>query len=160
MAENSSKLLQHMWTTAPRRITKDQGGKAVFGGVCTGFGARYNKDPVAMRIAFVIIGFIFGGGIFAYLLCWLLMPRLGQEHSPAQSIFTPKDQLSPVERKERRTGWWLILGLIIFVPAANELTSLSGALGGFAVFLVIWFVAYLSQPEPPAPQQNHDLLWG
>ena len=156
MASNTS--LRHMWQTRPRRIPKDQGGKAVFGGVCTGFGARYGHDPVAVRIAFVITGLIFGGGIFAYLLCWLLIPRIGETASPGRAIMVPKNTLTPAERKDRRTAWWLILGLIIFVPTAHEAGDSRITLGGFVVFLLLWFVAYASHPEPPQSLDD-DLVW-
>lgn len=147
-----------MWHTRPRRIPKGEGGKAVFGGVCTGFGARYGHDPVEWRIAFVLGGFIFGGGVFAYLLCWLLMPRLGETASPGRAIMVPKNTLTRAERKDRGTAWWLILGLIIFVPTAHEAGDTRITFGGFVMFLFIWFVAYASHPEPPQSLDD-DLVW-
>ena len=159
MAQTSSTSLKHMWETRPRRITKDQGGRAVFGGVCTGFGARYGYDPVAVRIAFVLTGFFFGGGIFAYLLCWLLMPRLGEDISPGRAIFTRKDQRSPIEQKECRTGWLLLLGLIIFIPAAADAGDNRVTFGVFVVLLFIWLFAYASNPTPPEQWRDDDLVW-
>ena len=149
-----------MWETRPRRITKDKGGRAVIAGVCVGAGERYKVDPVAMRIAFVIFSLVFGGGIFAYLLCWFVMPRVGMTITPAKAIVTPKEQLTPHEIEERKPGWWLLLGLIIFLPALNQAADLRGALLSFAVFFFVWFFTYARQPELPAgPNSNDDLVW-
>ena len=149
-----------MWETRPRRITKDEGGRAVIAGVCVGAGERYKVDPVAMRIAFVIFSLVFGGGIFAYLLCWFVMPRVGMTITPAKAIVTPKEQLTPHEIEERKPGWWLLLGLIICLPALNQAADLRGALLSFAVFFFVWFFTYARQPEPPAgPNSNDDLVW-
>jgi phage shock protein PspC (stress-responsive transcriptional regulator) len=45
------------------------------GGVCGGLGEWLELDPVFFRIAFVLLAFVCGLGILAYLVLWLLMPR-------------------------------------------------------------------------------------
>lgn len=160
MAQGSSNSLQHMWDTRPHRIPKDEGGRAVIAGVCVGIGERYKVDPVAVRIAFVILSLVFGGGIFAYLLCWFVMPRVGMNITPANAIVTPKSELTPHEIEERKPGWWLLIGLIVFLPAAGEAGDLRGTLISFAAFFFVWFFTYARQPEPPAgPNSNDDLVW-
>lgn len=160
MAQGSSNSLQHMWDTRPHRIPKDEGGRAVIAGVCAGIGERYKVDPVAVRIAFVILSLVFGGGIFAYLLCWMFMPRVGMNITPAKAIITPKSELTPHEIEERKPGWWLLIGLIVFLPAAGEAGDLRGTLISFAAFFFVWFFTYARQPEPPAgPNSNDDLVW-
>ncbi|WJY96858.1 PspC domain protein [Corynebacterium fournieri] len=159
MTQGSSTSLKHMWDTRPHRIPKDEGGRAVIAGVCTGFGQRYNVDPVAVRIAFVILSLVFGGGIFAYLLCWFFMPRVGMNITPAKAIVTPKEQLTPHEIEERKPGWWLLLGLIIFLPAAGQAADLRGTLLSFAAFFFVWFFTYARTPEPPAGTNGDDLVY-
>ena len=160
MAQGSSNSLKHMWDTRPYRIPKDEGGRAVIAGVCAGIGERYKVDPVAVRIAFVILSLVFGGGIFAYLLCWMFMPRVGMNITPAKAIITPKSELTPHEIEERKPGWWLLIGLIVFLPAAGQAGDLRGTLISFAAFFFVWFFTYARQPEPPAGQgSNDDLVW-
>ena len=53
-----------------RRSTTD----SVIGGVAGGIGRRLGVDPLAIRIAFVILVFAGGLGIFAYLACLLFIP--------------------------------------------------------------------------------------
>ena len=135
-------------------------GAGLFGGVCVGIGERYNMDPVVVRIIFVLFAFLFGGGIFAYLLCWFVMPRVGMNITPAKAIVTPKEQLTPREIEERKPGWWLLIGLIIFLPALGQAADLRGTLISFAAFFFVWFFTYARQPEPPAgPNSNNDLVW-
>lgn len=104
---DSQTTLQKMWNTRPRRIPQDQGGNAMIAGVCEGIGARYRLDPVLVRLIFVALSLVFGGGVFVYLLCWLCMPRYGMKVSPGRAIATPKAQLAPIER----TWIWIPIGV-------------------------------------------------
>lgn len=45
----------------------------MIGGVCRGLGEYFNVDPVLIRVAFVLIQPI---GFMAYILLWLLAPKL------------------------------------------------------------------------------------
>ncbi|MEO7421523.1 MAG: PspC domain-containing protein [Ornithinibacter sp.] len=45
-----------------------------FGGVCSGLAAKWQVDPVLIRAAAVVLAFVGGIGITAYLVLWLLMP--------------------------------------------------------------------------------------
>jgi len=57
----------------PRRLTRSTTDRLI-GGVAGGIGRHLNVDPLAVRIAFVILTFAGGLGIVAYLLCLLLVP--------------------------------------------------------------------------------------
>ena len=142
--------LKRMWETRPPRIPKDQGGKAAIGGVCEGIGARYQIDPTLIRVIFVALALIFGGGLFLYLLCWINMPRFGMTRSPWNAIITPKEQLTEPEKKDRSTGWWLLLGLVVFFPSVSAAGDLNGVLVTFVLFSLGWYLAHQRRPEPPA----------
>jgi phage shock protein C len=43
-------------------------------GVCAGVAHRFGVDPLLVRIAFVIFGFV-GAGEIAYIVLWILMPK-------------------------------------------------------------------------------------
>jgi phage shock protein PspC (stress-responsive transcriptional regulator) len=57
----------------PRRLTRST-TDSVIGGVAGGIGRHLNVDPLAIRIAFVILTFAGGLGIVAYLLCLIFVP--------------------------------------------------------------------------------------
>ena len=46
-------------------------------GVCGGLGEWLQLDPVFFRVAFVLLAFVCGLGVLAYLVLWLLIPRRG-----------------------------------------------------------------------------------
>jgi len=47
----------------------------IIAGVCGGLAEYFNIDPVLVRIAFVIVAFINGVGILAYILLWAIVPK-------------------------------------------------------------------------------------
>lgn len=145
--------LRNMWQTRPTRIPKQQGGNAIFAGVAEGFGARYQIDPLLIRLGFVFFTFFFGGGIFLYLMCWLCMPRIGLQHSPIGALATPKEQLPDAANKERTTAIWLIIALVFTFPFSFASTDEAHALATIASYLLAfggWYALYRRCPEPPA----------
>ena len=46
----------------------------ILGGVCSGLGEYFKIDPVIFRLLFIAFFFMFGGGIFIYLIAWLIIP--------------------------------------------------------------------------------------
>lgn len=48
--------------------------RGMIGGVAYGLGEYFDLDPVLIRILFLILVFVVGGGLIAYLVCWLVMP--------------------------------------------------------------------------------------
>ena len=57
-----------------KRLYRSEDDRIV-AGVCSGVGDYFNVDPVLVRVAWIISIFIWGGGIWIYLLAWLLIPR-------------------------------------------------------------------------------------
>ncbi|MGE0227962.1 MAG: PspC domain-containing protein [Dehalococcoidia bacterium] len=56
-----------------RRLTRDHDDR-MLGGVCSGIAKHFDLDPTLVRIAFVILAFVSGVGIIAYVVMWLLLP--------------------------------------------------------------------------------------
>ena len=67
----------------PRRLTRSSTDRMI-GGVAGGLGRHLNVDPLAIRIAFVILVFAGGVGIIAYLLCLLFVPSDDPSAPPVQ----------------------------------------------------------------------------
>ncbi|AGF71614.1 hypothetical protein A605_03000 [Corynebacterium halotolerans YIM 70093 = DSM 44683] len=134
-----------MWDTRPPRIPSDQGGNARIAGVCEGIGVRYQIDPTVVRVIFVVSAFTLGGGVAAYLLAWMMMPRYGMTTSPAEAVGRRKEPLDPTERRERGTGWWLLFFFLVFF-----VTSTGFALPAIALLLGGWWLLHAKEPAPPA----------
>src|SRR5690348_4072735 len=47
----------------------------ILGGVCSGLAEGLHLDPLWLRIAFLVLVFLQGVGIFIYVVLWLVMPE-------------------------------------------------------------------------------------
>lgn len=56
-----------------RRFYRDADNR-VLGGVCSGFAAYFNIDPLWLRLAFVVSLLVFGTGILLYIILWVIVP--------------------------------------------------------------------------------------
>lgn len=56
-----------------RRLTRDRENR-MLGGVCAGIAKHFDVDPTLVRVVFVVLAFISGAGIIAYVVLWLLLP--------------------------------------------------------------------------------------
>ncbi len=64
-----------------------RGSDRILGGVCSGLGGGFRIDPLWIRIAFVLLAFVQGIGIFLYLILWLVMPERLEGQSASRSGF-------------------------------------------------------------------------
>lgn len=44
-------------------------------GVCGGIAEFFGIDPTIIRVLWILCSLLFGSGILAYLICWLVIPR-------------------------------------------------------------------------------------
>jgi phage shock protein PspC (stress-responsive transcriptional regulator) len=109
----------------------------VIGGVCGGLGRYFDVDPIIFRIGAVVLAFIGGAGLLAYLAALLLIPS---EDSPAAAG-------APAGRNR----WLVIAGVVVLVLVSWPFLLgggllLAGILLPLAVLvaagvLVWWFVS-------------------
>ena len=45
------------------------------GGVCGGLANYFNVDPTLIRLAWVLFIFMYGTGLLAYLIAWIVIPE-------------------------------------------------------------------------------------
>lgn len=64
-----------------------RGSDRIVGGVCSGLAAGFNIDPIWVRIAFVLLAFLQGIGLFIYIVLWLVMPEKVEGEAAAHSGF-------------------------------------------------------------------------
>ncbi|GAA2007111.1 PspC domain-containing protein [Nakamurella flavida] len=57
-----------------RRLTLSSSDRKI-AGVCGGLAAYFHVDPTLVRIIAVVLAFVAGGGILAYLLAWIIIPK-------------------------------------------------------------------------------------
>jgi phage shock protein PspC (stress-responsive transcriptional regulator) len=120
----------------PRRLLRSRDDR-VIGGVCGGLGRYFNVDPTIFRIGAVVLAFVGGAGLLAYLAALLLIPSEG---SPAAADAPPG-----------RNRWLVIAGVIVLLLVTWPFLLgggllLAGILVPFALLvaagvLVWWFVS-------------------
>ena len=58
-----------------KRLTRDAKNQKI--GVCAGLAKYFNVDPTLVRVLWIISVFALGTGVFAYAVCWFVMPEEG-----------------------------------------------------------------------------------
>lgn len=131
-----------------------RGGDRIVGGVCSGIAAGFHVDPLWVRLAFVILAFFQGIGLFLYIVLWLVMPEKEEGQAPARSGFDSMtddvrrigDELraqfrggpgaagDPAARPVGRGTQTLVLGIILVV--------LGGLLLAVNTRLISWTVVW------------------
>jgi phage shock protein PspC (stress-responsive transcriptional regulator) len=84
----------------PRRLLRSRSDRMI-GGVCGGLGRYFNVDPIIFRIGAVVLAFVGGAGLLAYLAALLLIPS---EDSPAAAGAPPG-----------RNRWLVIAGVVVLL---------------------------------------------
>jgi len=54
-------------------------------GVCGGIGNYFDIDATVIRVIFVLTSFIFGGGLWIYLILWIIMPLNPEDFQMVES---------------------------------------------------------------------------
>jgi phage shock protein PspC (stress-responsive transcriptional regulator) len=70
---------------APLRLTRSTQERWLTG-VCGGIAAYTGIDVTIVRVAFAIVALCGGGGVAAYLLAWLIIPRDDADESRADRL--------------------------------------------------------------------------
>ena len=72
--DTQDKSKKNYSSRANKRLYRDPENR-VLGGVSSGIGYYWNIDPLVIRIIFVITALWGGGGIFVYLMIWIVIPE-------------------------------------------------------------------------------------
>jgi signal transduction histidine kinase len=122
----------HVGTAAPRagrsaRLYRTSNGRVV-AGVCTGLSQHIGLDVWTIRSIFVLLAFMNGSGVLAYVALWALVPQAGE---------FDEEQAAPEPESSWRLGPLLAfgaaaLGLLLLAARAGL-----GAAGGFTIPLVL-----------------------
>ncbi len=67
---------------APARPLLRSRKHKVIAGVCGGFAEHFSLDVALVRVIWLLIALFGGGGVIAYIICWIVIP-LEAEHSAA-----------------------------------------------------------------------------
>jgi phage shock protein PspC (stress-responsive transcriptional regulator) len=57
-----------------KRLTRSRRDRKI-AGICGGLAEYFGIDPVIPRLIWVILALGAGIGVFAYLICWIVIPK-------------------------------------------------------------------------------------
>jgi phage shock protein PspC (stress-responsive transcriptional regulator) len=79
-------------------------------GVCGGLGEHLDVDPTIIRIAAVVLFFLHGAGLLAYIIAWIVMPK-----EPLQAVIDKSSQNVQASPQTKSASSWLkyLPGLIL-----------------------------------------------
>jgi len=83
----------------------------VIAGVGGGLGEYFDIDPVLIRIGFVVLVFLHGFGLLAYIAAWIAMPRVPADHVVIEPVSKPE----PSPTRKYLPGITLVLIGLVFL---------------------------------------------
>lgn len=72
-------------------------------GVCGGLAEYLNVDPTVIRLVFLLLLFAGGGGLFIYLILWVIMPLEPIDSSGTVEVAEKPENETPVEVEAPKT---------------------------------------------------------
>ena len=109
----------------PRRLLRARSGRMI-GGVCAGLGRYFNVDPILFRIGAVVLTFVGGAGVLAYLAALLLVPS--EDSAAAETPATGRNRWLVIAGVVVLlcVSWPFLLGGGLLLAATSRPTRLSG----------------------------------
>jgi signal transduction histidine kinase len=80
----------------PERPYRRSADEAILGGVCSGLGRRLGVSSRLLRVLFVLAVVPAGIGLLAYMACWTIVPRAGEDRAIATRVLDDRRQLQVV----------------------------------------------------------------
>ena len=112
----------------------------MFAGVCAALARYTDTDPVIWRIATVVLAIFGGTGIALYVLGWVLIPKLGEDRSLAESWLRRRDG-----HMTAKTVALAAIALIVVVGGLSDGRGVAAA----AVLGVVGYLVYRERQGRP-----------
>ncbi len=118
-------------------------------GVCGGLGEYFELDPVLFRLAFILLVFVGGAGVFGYAALWIMVP----EKDGAGILEQRRLRRSLAERKIAGIcgglGEYLDVDPVFFRVLFVVLAFIGGL--GVLLYIALWIAMPQATGAAPAP---------
>lgn len=135
MPEASPDELPQFSGNATRRLYRNPDNK-VLGGVCSGAAAYIGIDEVWIRIGFAISVFVFGTGVLAYFVLWIIIPEAKTSAEKLQMRGSNVD-VNTIEREVRSAATNLSNRASGISPVLKTLLKIAGVVIGIGLFFSV-----------------------
>lgn len=153
-----------------KRLYRDS-ENAMIGGVCNGLGYYFGIDPSIIRIIFILLAFIGAGGVFIYIILWIVLPEAKTSSEKLQmkgdnvtfSALTDLINEKVDEVKQNSHNWQvapkIILGIFIrIIEVILIFIGIAFVISGFIGFVVLTIILFYSLLNLPFFLNNVDSL--
>ena len=83
-----------MKNNPPKRLYRSTKNE-MLGGVCGGVAEYFNLDPTLVRLAFVLFCALAGGGLIAYIVALIIIPKEPTDTPAANTAEVPPQEAPP-----------------------------------------------------------------
>jgi phage shock protein PspC (stress-responsive transcriptional regulator) len=97
-----------------------RGSDRIIGGVCSGLATGFRINPLWVRIAFVLLAFLQGIGLFFYIVLWLVMPERIEGQAGLRSGFESMGADLRRVGRELQAQFGSLVGLRRTTPPADQ----------------------------------------
>ena len=77
----------------------------VIAGVCSGLAESLKIDTVIVRLIFVLLAVVVGGGIFIYIVLWIVLPEVPAYYAPFEADKTDNAGQTNTESVEKEASF-------------------------------------------------------
>lgn len=97
-----------------KKLYRSNSDKTV-AGVCAGIAEYFDLDATLVRLAFVLLSLAYGGGIFVYIVCAIIVPERPSDETyvAPDDVYDKDGNKTDDGSKERRTKQ--IIGVVLLV---------------------------------------------
>jgi len=106
-----------MTSTQVKRLYRSRTDR-ILGGVCGGLGEYLNIDPTLMRLLWVVFTLVWGAGILAYIIAWIIVPLNPAEAPSSQPPPASEQPTPPPTPPPTKLSGIIIVGAIFIALGA------------------------------------------
>ena len=87
-----------------KKLYKSDRDKMI-GGVCAGIGEYFDIDPTLVRLGFVALCALAGGGLLAYIVALIIIPRAPEGYDPSAQTAKESPEKPPADPPKAESAY-------------------------------------------------------
>jgi phage shock protein C len=105
----------------------------VFAGVCGGLAEYFQIDPILIRLLFVVLALVGGGGVLIYVILWIVAPEKVSVYTNTQDAPTDQGYSPPPPPPEPKPAYENPLASPASPPLVKRRRPHRGLIGGLVL---------------------------
>ena len=88
---------------------------SIIGGVCGGIAEYFDIDPTLIRLLAILIVFLGGVGVIAYIIAWVIIPQNPEQEAKMDKKSTPEEYVSADQEAGKEDNQRYVWGGLILI---------------------------------------------